>query len=87
MWLLLKSIGISSLLYAGYVQFNPKLGNIWLRPDDTGKKMFVPSNLINLMKEPINNSFFWETRNLDLNIFVWNGVGYIIVNSMSGLLV
>jgi len=82
MWLLLKSFGISSLLYAGYVQTNPKLGNIWIRPDDNGKKMFVPINLINLMKEPISNSFFWEIRNLDLNIFVWTGVTYIIVNSI-----
>ena len=80
MWLLLKSIGIGSFMYAGYVQFNPKLGNIWLRPDDKGNTAFTPNNLINLMYEPATNKFFWKKDNLDLNVLFWYGCTYGILS-------
>jgi hypothetical protein len=80
MWLLIKSIGIGSIMYAGYVQFNPKIGNIWIRPDSNGIKIFTPNNLVNLMYEPAKNEFFWKRENLDLNVLFWYGCTYGILS-------
>lgn len=58
-------------LYALYVQYSPKIGNIWLRPDSNGDRVFVLSNLCNMMKEPLHSITFWKLSNLDLNVFCW----------------
>jgi len=59
--------GASTALFALYVQFSPKMGNIWIRKDDEGKDVFVPKNLLNLMIEPFFNKNLWHPRNLDMN--------------------
>jgi hypothetical protein len=59
--------GVSTVLFALYVQFSPKMGNIWIRKNDEGEDVFVPKNLLNLMVEPFTNKQFWHPRNLDMN--------------------
>ena len=59
--------GVSTALFALYVQFSPKMGNIWIRKDDEGKDVFCPKNLLNLMVEPFTNKQFWYPQNLDMN--------------------
>ena len=59
--------GVSTGLFALYVQFSPKMGNIWIRKDDEGKDVFCPKNLLNLMVEPFFNKQFWNVKNLDMN--------------------
>lgn len=59
--------GVSTALFALYVQFSPKMGNIWIRKNDEGEDVFVPKNLLNLMVEPFTNKQFWHPRNLDMN--------------------
>lgn len=61
--------------YSFYVQFSPKIGNIWYRKDSTGNKVFVFRNLKNMMEEPLKSVTFWKRENLDLNVFTWVGVG------------
>jgi len=61
--------------YSLYVQFSPQIGNIWYRYDSSGEKIFVFSNLKNLMCEPLKNGTFWRKENLDLNVFTWVGAG------------
>ena len=52
--------GISTALYALYVQYNPKIGNIWIRKDDEGNEVFVPKNLLKLMGRPLHDTDFWR---------------------------
>ena len=59
--------GISTVLYALYVQYNPKIGNIWIRKDDEGNEVFVPKNLLKLMGRPLHDVSFWRPENLDMN--------------------
>jgi hypothetical protein len=59
--------GVSTALFALYVQFSPKMGNIWIRKDDEGNDVFCPKNLLNLMVEPFFNKQFWNVKNLDMN--------------------
>ena len=59
--------GVSTGLFALYVQFSPKMGNIWIRKNDEGEDVFVPKNLLNLMVEPFTNKQFWYPQNLDMN--------------------
>ena len=58
---------ISTALYALYVQYNPKIGNIWIRKDDEGENVFVPKNFLKLMGRPLHDTDFWRPENLDMN--------------------
>ena len=73
--------------YALYVQFSPRMGNVWYRIDSTGEKSLNISSLINIMKETSINKEFWKFKNLDINypfftVSCWGllkGVGSIIL--------
>ena len=65
------SLGLSSSLYALYVQFNPKIGNVWIRKDSNNEDVIVLENLINMMKQPLCNKDFWKLRTLDMNFIAW----------------
>jgi hypothetical protein len=64
-YLIVSTLGVSYFVY--YVEFSPSLGNIWYRPDETGKKVIQINGLISLMYEPFKNKKFWYFRNWDLN--------------------
>lgn len=63
--------GVSTTLFALYVQYNPEMGNIWIRKNDEGEEVFVPRNFLNLIVEPFKNIRFWHPRSWDINwVFV-----------------
>ena len=63
--------GVSTTLFALYVQYNPKMGNIWIRKNDEGEELFVPRNFLNLIVEPFKNISFWHPGSWDINwVFV-----------------
>ena len=62
---------ISVFIFAFYVQFNPNIGNIWIRTDSTGKKKLFIQGLLSLMKEPFRNNTFWKIHNWDLNWIIY----------------
>ena len=84
-------IFLGTIGYALYVQFSPKIGNIWYRLDSTGNKSFQFNSLSNLMIQTSTNSIYWKLNNLDINyIFVtyifwaslktiWNFIGIISI--------
>jgi hypothetical protein len=59
--------GVSTTLFALYVQFSPKIGNIWIRKNDEAEDVFVPKNLFKLMGRPLHDTDFWKPENLDMN--------------------
>jgi hypothetical protein len=64
-YLIVSSLGLSYFIY--YVEFSPSLGNIWYRPDETGKKVIQLEGLLSLMYEPFKKREFWYFKNWDLN--------------------
>jgi len=65
------SLGLSSSLYALYVQFNSKIGNVWIRKDSNNEDVIVLGNLVNMMKQPFFNCDFWKVNTIDMNILAW----------------
>lgn len=61
--------------FAIYVETSPKMGGIWLRPDDQNNLRILPYNLWILAKQPLVDNKFWKTENWDLNVFFWIGGG------------
>lgn len=72
-------IGCGTIAYALYVQFSPKMGNVWIRPNSEGEKSIVFNSLIHLMKESSIRKEFWKIKNLDMNytfftFTIWSGM-------------
>ena len=73
---------LGTTYYALYVQFHPKIGNVWIRMDSNKVKRFQLKGLLDLMKEPFKNTKFWQPENWDLNWVITTGVfvaGYNIL--------
>ena len=68
---LLKGLGISTLLYAGYLELSPKMKNVWLRTNAEDGKTFSPQGLFNMMKKPFTDKVMWYPQMLDLNYVVF----------------
>lgn len=64
-WLLIVFI-----LWVLYIQFSPKIGGIWIRPNSKGKKSFQPKGIFTLMTKPFTDKTFWYPSNWDLNIYM-----------------
>ena len=62
---------VSLFLWALYLQFSPKIGNIWIRDDSEGNRIFVPVNILNMIYHSISRITFWYPSNWDLNVFIW----------------
>ena len=76
------SFGLSSGLYALYVQFSPKIGNVWIRKDSNNEDVIVLDNLLNMMKQPLCNKDFWKLKTLDMNFLAWFLSVYGIVHTV-----
>ena len=81
--LLVSSAGFLS--FASYIQFHPKIGNIWIRPDSTGTKALNLEGLIPMIKAPLLYNHFWKMENLDINWLVYvlgfNGAYYLLTSN------
>lgn len=47
------------------------VGNVWLRPNHTGKTIFAPINIINFIKVPFTMKEMWFFNFWDINIFTF----------------
>ena len=72
---------LGTTYYALYVQFHPKIGNVWIRMDSNKVKRLQLQGLFDLMKEPFKNSFYWKPENWDLNWVVTTG-GFIVAYNL-----
>jgi hypothetical protein len=77
--LILISLSISFPLWLLNLQFNPKIGNVWIRPDETGERVFCYKSIINVLKEPFINWYFWKPCNWDINFYTFFGITYLII--------
>ena len=64
------SIIIALLYFFMRLELDPKLGNIWIRPNEKNILVFCPGSIIELLKAPFKNIFFWYPNTWCLNIYV-----------------
>lgn len=62
--------------YATYLELNPKMGGIILRPDETGNRKISLKSYWNFIKTPFNienkdiKMELWKPKNWDINYFM-----------------
>ena len=72
-----------TILFLFYIQYSPKMGNIWYR-----NGYFVPRGAINLMIYPLKEIKMWNPKLWDINYFMWIIITYMfyeIIHFPSGL--
>ena len=69
-----------TVIWILYLEINPKIRGIWLRPNSDGIFVFCPSGIINLMKAPLTNKHLWNIKLLDINYYTFLIINLIIIN-------
>ena len=69
-----------TIIWILYLEINPKIRGIWLRPNSDGVFVFCPIGIINLMKAPLINRHLWNINLLDINYFTFVIINLIILN-------
>jgi hypothetical protein len=73
MWKDLCAFGVFNALYATYLEINPKIGGVIMRPDANGDKKVNLSSYWNFIKQPVICPYpevkqeLWKPKNWDLN--------------------
>ena len=63
-----------------YLEINPKIRGIWLRPNSNGVITFCPKGIISVLKAPLFNKDLWRLSFLDINYYSFILVNLIILN-------
>ena len=63
----------STLFFLSYIQFSPKMGNIWWR-----NGYFRPLGAVKLMIYPFKNYKMWLFELWDINYFIWILGGFFV---------
>ena len=63
-----------TFIFLLYIQFSPKMGNIWYR-----NGYFVPRGAVNLMVYPLREAKMWNPKLWDINYFIWIIFTYIVM--------
>ena len=62
---------VSLIIFAIYVEINPKLTNIWYRYNSSGNKVISLGGLFELIKGPLFNNYYWQFQFWDINYFIY----------------
>lgn len=69
---------LSLVIFLFYLELNPAIGGIFLRPDSLGKTKFRLQGIIPVLKYPFQSWDFWKPCNWDLNFIMFTGIGSMI---------
>ena len=54
-----------------YLELNPQITGIWLRPDENNQLVFCPHNILRLIIQPFKSIEYWTYYQLwDINYFI-----------------
>ena len=56
--------------WALYLELNPRIGSVWLRPDSDGRPTFAPRGILNMCVAPFRVWTFWLPEWWDVNMWV-----------------
>ena len=70
---------LSFTLWLLYLQFDTKIGNVWLRPDHNNNLVFCYKSIINMLKYPFQNFNLWKPKYWDLNYYVIFILTYLLI--------
>lgn len=76
---LLLATTISTVIFALYVELNPRMTNIWYRINSEGIRTIQLGNLFELMAGPLKYDFYWYPQYFDINYFTYLIIVFIIL--------
>jgi hypothetical protein len=62
---------VGLVAFLGYVQLSPQIGNVWIRPNDGGERVFAPASAWAVLRLPLVDAYVWKPTFWDLNVLVW----------------
>lgn len=71
----IQGLIISFIIYLFYIELNPGIGGIFIRPDSKGSFRFRISGVFPMLKYPFTSLNFWKPANWDMNFIVFTGFG------------
>jgi hypothetical protein len=80
---LILSVIISTIIFAIYVEINPKMTNIWFRINSNGEKTIQLINLFHLMVGPLYYDFYWYPNYLDINYFMYLLLSFLFIGVLN----
>ena len=66
------------LLFGIYIEFFSRVGNLIIRINHTGYKVFQPFQLFYIIIAPLSKNFMWNLNNWDINYFIIFAIGNVI---------
>jgi hypothetical protein len=74
---------ISIIIFAIYVELNPKMTNIWYRVNSEGIKTIQLDNLLQLISGPFRYIFYWFPNYWDINYIIYLIIIFIIIEQIN----
>ncbi len=75
----IKQILFLFLFWLLYIEFHPKLGYMWLRPNTSNELKVSFNSLKNIIVSPFKNSYVWTINLWEINFIVFILVFYFIL--------
>ena len=72
---------ISIVIWLLYLEINPTITGIWIRPDSSGKNRICLLNILSFIKNTLSNPYFWSLSYCDIN-FIYHNIINISVLSL-----
>lgn len=72
----------SFFLFLIYLEASPRIGNVWYRMSDDGRRHLNVSSLLHFLFRPFRDITFWKPSMWDLNVVVFTLLGsgiYMII--------
>tara|TARA_B110000971_G_C19960048_1_gene477541 strand:- start:20 stop:298 length:279 start_codon:yes stop_codon:yes gene_type:complete len=66
---ILLKVLFATFIWILYLEINPKIRGVWLRPNAENKIIFCPKNILNLVFFCFKNVNIWKLQFWDINYF------------------
>ena len=74
----LNKLVISIIIWILYLELNPKIGGIWIRPDSNNNNIIRLNNIIPFIIKTLNMKEMWSIKFFDINFIIANSI-YILL--------
>lgn len=65
---------IGLIIFALYLELNPKIGNVWYRINENKLYQIRPQNLLEYFIKPFKDFTFWNPRYWDINPYMFSTI-------------
>jgi hypothetical protein len=73
-----SKLTISIILWVLYLEINPKITGIWIRPDVNNNKVIILNNIIPFIVNTLKMKEMWTLQFFDMNFVIANIINIIL---------